>query len=1591
MGVRRGFENYIKAVYQQARKIHIPVAIITRGKTDDGGQTGQKVFTEQSSQALENIIHEYVAPGGVHGLPLMHRSQEDAPPKEVATVKPPAQKKAVPKLVSVVSSITEKERKAKLAPNPTPDATTTSPEQSFLWEEAYDLLKRENPVLVTEYEILLSQVDVETKPTLLTSKDATIIAENKIPQNDSVARRQTLQNIALHSLEEMQDGRLKTTFFGKQVVWQEAIGKFGLGVSWVQEYTRDAFRDVPYAPIVMAGIGLLLPLLTGPFTADSENHQGILYVTSQIRYYIKMETLMLPSCLDAGIKTELKERVKCFYKLVIGFQVQSVMRWDRSPLQDYLKSVVDSDDWGTQLSMIKEAEQTLRDSFQDAASWTSVQKLDTIKQEAQESRKALDAIADQTREISQHMSNAEHRRCREILKATNPQHDKERIEEFKGGLLKDSYHWIVQHEDFKQWMAAKSGQLLWIKGDAGKGKTMLLCGIIDELSQMAKNGANIAYFFCQDNTEGLNNSAAVLRGLIWMLVKQQPLLIDEISEDSFEGENAWFGLQKVFVNILNNPNLRKTYLILDGLDECTGNRHRLLQLLAKHSSAHANVKWIASSRNWPEIEQELEQAAETKLQLELNEEVLSKAVRSFIEFKVEDLRSKKREKPEIWNTVKDYMLENAQGTFLWVALVWENLKKVAWWKVQGKLKEFPPGLDSIYDRMMSQIMMSEDADLFKSVLSVCTTVLRPITLEEMMVYVDVPESSVEVLEDIVRRCGTILSLQGNTVYLVHQSAKDFLLKQASGELYPYGEEKVQYNLFSASLLHLRENLRRDIYSLRAPGYPVEQIKIPHEDPLIAVRYACVHWVDHLLLCNRLDTKKDLQEEGLVESFLSQDYLHWLEAMSIIRRLPVGIASLRRLEESIQAQIEGEPESLALRVRDAIRFVQYTKFAIESCPLQVYYSSLIYSPDETMTRLCYHDKELRKDWIVTEPATDSHWSPCIQSLEGHGAPVASVAWSPDGSRVASVSGLTLRVWNLNSSQCSLTYQDDFDFWGPITWLGESQVASVLSEEHSNFIRVWHLDTNELVTVHEDNHRAPTSMTWAPDGSRFAFGRDNSVEIWDPFADEGARILDAHDEPILSMAWSPDQTLIASESSDRSIKIWDTRTLECVSTLGSCTESICSIAWSPDGSLLASGSDDGNVGIWETKTWDVCYEMGPHNGGIQSVAWAPDGLRLAIASCDRTISIWDLQEAKCTCYLDGHGDVVSSIAWSPDGSLLASVSEDETIKIWDTTVEIDSKDQPFYGMVNAVAWNADRSRLASCSGKVVRVWDTVNGRHRGLSGHTATVADLAWSHDGKQLASASFDFTVRVWNPETEQCTVLDGHTDQVECVSWSHDGNLLASGSNDGTIRIWNMKTSQCTCLGPHGDWYSMKVPVKGVAWSPDGSQIASATWFERLVRVYDPATSQCIILEGHEDAVEGLSWSHDGSRLASAALDDVRVWDPKTRQCILVLPVLSSCFLQFDDISSLRTARGTFDLTQLRQVSTAPDNSDYVPKPSGYGLSEDFCWITYDGINILWVPPDSRPNTLNSFHVSSTNVTIGCTSGHTQVYRFSALKPLEDL
>jgi hypothetical protein len=106
------------------------------------------------------------------------------------------------------------------------------------------------------------------------------------------------------------------------------------------------------------------------------------------------------------------------------------------------------------------------------------------------------------------------------LHLTDPRDDKKRIEDSKGGLLDDSYRWIFENSNFQEWRTAQQSRLLWIKGDPGKGKTMLLCGIINELEKSMVETALLSYFFCQATDSRINNATAVLRGLIYVLVDQ---------------------------------------------------------------------------------------------------------------------------------------------------------------------------------------------------------------------------------------------------------------------------------------------------------------------------------------------------------------------------------------------------------------------------------------------------------------------------------------------------------------------------------------------------------------------------------------------------------------------------------------------------------------------------------------------------------------------------------------------------------------------------------------------------------------------------------------------------------------------------------------------------------------------------------------------------------------------------------------------------------------------------------------------------------------------------------------------------------------
>ncbi len=195
-----------------------------------------------------------------------------------------------------------------------------------------------------------------------------------------------------------------------------------------------------------------------------------------------------------------------------------------------------------------------------------------------------------------------------------------------------------------------------------------------------------------------------------------------------------------------------------------------------------------------------------------------------------------------------------------------------------------------------------------------------------------------------------------------------------------------------------------------------------------------------------------------------------------------------------------------------------------------------------------------------------------------------------------------------------------------------------------------------------------------------------------------------------------------------------------------------------------------------------------------------------------------------------------------------------------------------LVNAVAWSSDGKRIASGSyDRTVQVWNAANGGHTfTYRGHFGPANAVAWSPDGKRIASASSDKTVQVWDAvDGSHVFTYRGHSDVVLAVAWSPDGKRIASGGVDKTVQVWDAAD------GGHAFTYrGHSDVVDTVAWSSDGKRIASAS-YDQTVQVWDAADGgHAFTYPGHSSRVNAVAWSSDGKRIASGSDDKtVQVWD----------------------------------------------------------------------------------------------------------------------
>src|SRR5467141_2506200 len=483
----------------------------------------------------------------------------------------------------------------------------------------------------------------------------------------------------------------------------------------------------------------------------------------------------------------------------------------------------------------------------------------------------------------------EDRHCLTDLLLADPRNEKSRIERTKGGLLTDSFCWILSNSEFQRWREDKQSQLLWIKGDAGKGKTMLMIGIIGELLQQVARSAKspatevLSYFLCQGTDSLLNTAMTIVRGIIYLLASEQPFLIphlrknyDHAGRKLFEDSSAFYCLSDIFRQMVQDPKLTAAYLVVDALDECEEGLPQLLDLITWTVSAQSSyIKWIVSSRNRYDIEQCLGiDDSRTRLSLELNAGHISHAVDVYVDHKVSQLVSLQND-TALQEQVRDQMHQKSDGTFLWVALVIDELRQVLGADMLEVLEDTPSGLTLVYDRMMKHIqqLRRQHSRRCLLALSAATLAYQPLHLREIHVVAGLQEEvrNLEDLERIINMCGSFLTIRDNHVYFIHQSAKDYLTMNASANIFPSGRGRIHHDMFSWSLDALSKTLRRVMY-----GSMVKDV--PDPDPLASIRYSCVFWVDHLCEADdqSLDQRMKLSDDGAIFAFLKEHFLHWLE-------------------------------------------------------------------------------------------------------------------------------------------------------------------------------------------------------------------------------------------------------------------------------------------------------------------------------------------------------------------------------------------------------------------------------------------------------------------------------------------------------------------------------------------------------------------------------------------------------------------------------------------------------------------------------------------------------------------------------------------
>lgn len=476
-------------------------------------------------------------------------------------------------------------------------------------------------------------------------------------------------------------------------------------------------------------------------------------------------------------------------------------------------------------------------------------------------------------------------------------------------------------------------------------------------------------------------------------------------------------------------------------------------------------------------------------------------------------------------------------------------------------------------------------------------------------------------------------------------------------------------------------------------------------------------------------------------------------------------------------------------------------------------------------------------------------------------------------------------------------------GAVTRLAWSPDGSQLATSGpNNSLHIWNTADWAETAVIPGN---ATALAWRPTGSQLLWGAANgNASLWDVASGALTATWSDHSSAITALAWSPDGEQFASASQDSNFHI---RNLTAANPLRSPfrQNGVWSLAWSPDGRLIATAGADGVVRLEEAASGQAPRSLNCSGGQPRSLVWLDDAA-VATGSDDGRVRVCPLTVRAPTQTMGNHGGV-QRIFWLPGSSQILSVGvRDESLQLWRLSDGERSHalyDYAGYSLANVMQWSPDGTRLAIGSREgIILIWQMANQQiEMVLGGHETEIISLAWSPDGRYLASSGRpDNTVRISDVQTGLLVQMaTGHTDRVTAVAWAPDSDRVASAGFDSRLQIWNITRAEVT-----ESWAMQALGrVLVAAWSADGNEIITGGQ-TNLVQLRPPeVTRLTVTLVGHNAPVNTAAWAGDSQRFATGDNNGrVLVWPTAAR----------------DDSNPLVTVEIG---TPTRYLSWSPDNS----------------------------------------------------------------------